>query len=125
MDYKLFTFCGITIPDGDVIALSLKDVIKDYSDMFSSVEATCEELYDSKAFCLKADVYNMPQMIEKINDGCVIIPFSRTIYIIDLLNYYNLKLTPVFMKIKDYKQFKIDYENSLVKIEDNRTKELF
>ena len=125
MKYLLYTFTGITRCDGETIALPLQTVIKDYSKLFTSVAATTNELFESKAFCLSADNYEMKDINALVEKGIVIVPFSRTFFVADLLNYYNLGMDVMFMKIKDYKQFKEDYTDSLVSVEDNRTKNLF
>lgn len=125
MKYLLYTFTGITRCDGETIEVHLQTVIKDYSKLFTSVTATTNELFESKIFCLSADNYEMKDINALVEKGIVIVPFSRTFYIADLLNYYNLGMDVMFMKIKDYKQFKQDYEDSLVSVEDKRTKNLF
>jgi len=125
MKYLLYTFTGITRCDGETIALPLQTVIKDYSKLFTSVATTTNELFESKIFCLSADNYEMKDINALVEKGIVIVPFSRTFYIADLLNYYNLGMDVMFMKIKDYKQFKQNYEDSLVTVEDKRTKNLF
>lgn len=125
MKYLLYTFTGITRCDGETIALPLQTVITDYSKLFTSVAATTNELFESKAFCLSADNYEMKDINSLVEKGIVIVPFSRTFYVADLLNYYNLGMDVMFMKIKDYKQFRQDYENSLVTVEDKTTKNLF
>ena len=125
MQYKLYNFTGITSSNNTTISISLKNVIKDYSDMFSSVSATTNELFESKGFCFEADYYEMESICKCIEDGLVVVPFSRTFFIMDLIPYYNLNMHLVFMTIKDYKQFKKDYTDSLMTVEDKRTKELF
>ena len=125
MKYLLYTFTGITRCDGETIALPLQTVIKDYSKLFTSVAATTNELFESKAFCLSADNYEMKDINALVEKGIAIVPFSRTVYVADLLNYYKLGMDIMFMKIKDYKKFKQDYEDSLVTVEDKTTKNLF
>ena len=125
MKYLLYTFTGITHCDGETIAIHLQTVIKDYSKLFTSVAATTNELFESKTFCLSADNYEMKDINALVEKGIVIVPFSRTFFVADLLNYYNLGMDVMFMKIKDYKKFRQDYEDSLVTVEDKRTKNLF
>lgn len=125
MEYLLYNFTGISKPDGETKSVQLETVIRKYDKMFTSVAATTDELLTSKGFCLEADYYSMESIISCIEDGYVIVPFSKRFYIVDLLKYYNLGMKVLFMKVKDYKQFKEDYGNSLVTVEDKRTKGLF
>lgn len=125
MVYLLYNFTGISQYDGETKSVQLETVIREYDMLFTSVAATTDELLKSKDFCLEADYYSMESIIRCIEDGYVIVPFSKRFYIVDLLNYYNLGMKVLFMNIKDYKQFKKDYGNSLVTVEDKRTKELF
>ena len=125
MNYLLYNFTGVSKPDGKTKSISLETVIRKYDKMFTSPSSTTDELFTSKGFCFEADYYSMESVINLIEDNYVIIPFSRKFFIMDLLNYYNLGMKVLFMKIKDYNQFKEDYGNSLVTVEDTRTKELF
>lgn len=125
MDYLLYNFTGICKPDGKTVRISLETVIRKHDKMFSSPAATTDELFTGKGFCFEADYYDMKSITRCIEDGYVIIPFSRRFYIMDLLGYYNLGMSVLFMLIKDYKQFRKDYGNSLVTVEDKRAKGLF
>lgn len=140
MKYKLYTFTGLTCCDGTTKSISLYDVIKNHSELLTpstvpgsinlniniaSYTANTLRLYEDKLFCLKADCYDLESIQKYIEDGFVIVPFSRTFFIMDLLPYYEQGLDIVFMTIKEYKQFKKDYEDSLLTVEDHRTKELF
>ena len=125
MEYLLYNFTGISKPDGKTKSIQLETIIREHDKMFTSVAATTDELFTSKGFCLEADYYSMESITSCIEDGYVIVPFSKKFYIMDLLNYYNLGMKILFMKIKDYRKFREDYENSLVTVEDKRTKGLF
>ena len=140
MQYKLYTFTGLTCCDGTTKSITLHDVIKNHSELFipEDIPLRCNnswytysyavntlQLYEDKLFCLNADYYEMESICKCIEDGYVIIPFSRTFFIMDLLSYYEQGLDVVFMTIKDYKQFKKDYADSLVTVEDKRVKGLF
>ena len=125
MKYLLYNFTGISKPNGETKSIQLETVIRKYDKMFTSVAATTDELFTSKGFCLEADYYSMESIISCIEDGYVIVPFSKRFYIADLLKYYDLGMKILFMRIKDYKQFKEDYGNSLVTVEDKRIKGLF
>ena len=67
----------------------------------------------------------MESIKEYIEDGFVIVPFSRTFFIMDLIPYYKQGLDVIFMTIKEYKQFKKDYADSLITVEDKTNQELF
>ena len=130
MKYKVYKFTGITLSDGTTKSITLDDVIRKHDKFFSSPLATTIELFDGNEegnpFCLSAYDFDMNMMSKIVERGYVIVPFSRTFYICDLLKYYDLGLFVIFMKIKDYKQFKEDYAESIVlSVQDNRTKELF
>lgn len=125
MKYLLYNFTGITKPNGETRRIQLETVIRKYDKMFSSLAATTDELLASKGFCFDADYYEMESIVSCIEDNYVIVPFSKRFYIMDLLSYYNLGMKVLFMKIKDYKQFREDYGNSLVTVEDKRMKGLF
>lgn len=130
--YLIYNFTGLTCSDGTTKAISLYDVILKHPKMFLTlVDEKFEtvntlKLYEDNLFCLDADYYEMESIQHAIEDGFVIIPFSRTFFIMDLIPYYKMGMKVLFMKIKDYKQFKSDYEDSqLVAVEDKRTKGLF
>lgn len=139
MKYLIYNFTGLTCCDGTTKSIDLYSVIKNHGDLFLdnhsiSKNPGCDtpwytintlKLYEDNTFCLDADYYEMKSIQKYIEDGLIIVPFSRTYFIMDLIPYYEQGLKVVFMKIKDYKQFKQDYENSLVTIEDKRTKDLF
>lgn len=131
MKYKLYTFTGITGSDGNVRAISLQEVIKNNPDLFLFFEGDTFEnvntlcLYDYPYFCLEANEVELSYITDLIEKGLVIVPFSRTFFIMDLIPYLDNGFSIAFMKIKDYKQFKKDYSNSLVTVEDKTTKELF
>ena len=142
MKYKLYTFTGLTCFDGTTRAISLYEVIKKHNELFIpediDIPLRCNnpahtysyatntlQLYEDKLFCLDADYYEMESICKCIEDGYVIVPFSRTFFIMDLLPYYEQGLNVVFMTIKDYKQFKKDYSDSLVTVEDKSSRELF
>lgn len=125
MTYKIYDFTGITTSEGLTIPIPLDKVIIDYPDMFNDQLSTVNEIYEGNNFCLSASTVSMETMYELIECGYTIVPFTRTMYIYDLLGYYKLGMKVLFMKIKDYKNFKKDYEDGLVKIEDRTVKELF
>ena len=53
----------------------------------------------------------MEQIKERIEEGYVIVPFSKKIYLIDLLKYYNLGLKPCFMSSKGFRIFRKVYKD--------------
>ena len=132
MGYKLYTFTGLTKCDGTTKSISLYEVIKEHSKLFEnhymgidSYNANTILLFENKLFCFEANCYEMESIQDCIEKGTVIIPFSRTYFIMDLISYYEQGFDVMFMKIKDYKQFKKDYGDSLITVEDNRVQPLF
>ena len=132
MKYLLYNFTGLTCSDGTTKAISLYDVILKHPDLFTPLISEKFEtvntlkLYEDNLLCLDSEYYEMESIQKLIEDGFVIIPFSRTFFIMDLIPYYKMGMIVLFMKIKDYKQFKSDYENSqVISVEDKRTKGLF
>ena len=136
MKYKLYTFTGLTCCDGTTKPIGLYEVIKEHNELFlpplpvsrwstSLYAANTLHLYEDKLFCLEANEADMSYIQDWIEKGLVIVPFSRTYFIMDLIPYYEQGLTVVFMTIKDYRQFKKDYADSLVTVEDKRVKGLF
>jgi hypothetical protein len=139
MEYLIYNFTGLTCCDGTTKAIDLYSVIKNSSDLFLDGHSTpidpqyetpwyainTLKLYEDNKFCLNADYYEMESIQKSIEKGLIIIPFSRTFFIMDLIPYYEQGLKIVFMKIKDYKQFKKDYENSIITVEDKSNRELF
>ena len=59
----------------------------------------------------KRNLLTMEQITKRIEEGYVIIPFSKSVYLIDLLKYYNLGLKPCFMTSKGFKIFRKVYKD--------------
>lgn len=59
----------------------------------------------------KRNLLTMEQIKKRIEEGYVIIPFSKSIYLIDLLKYYNLGLKTCFMTSKAFKIFRKVYKD--------------
>ena len=57
------------------------------------------------------NLLTMEQIKKRIEEGYVIVPFSKSIYAIDLLNYYNLGLKPCFMPSKGFRIFRKVYKD--------------
>jgi hypothetical protein len=57
------------------------------------------------------NLLTMEQIRKRIEEGYVIVPFSKKIYVIDLLNYYNLGLKPCFMSSKGFRIFRKVYKD--------------
>ena len=57
------------------------------------------------------NLLTMEQIRKRIEEGYVIIPFSKSIYAIDLLKYYNLGLKPCFMTNKGFRIFRKVYKD--------------
>ncbi len=63
--------------------------------------------------CLSCNrkLLTIEQIEKRIEDGYVIVPFSKNIYLVDLLKYYNLGLKPCFMSNKAFKIFRKVYKD--------------
>ena len=59
----------------------------------------------------KRNLLTMEQIKKRIEEGYIIIPFSKSIYLVDLLKYYNLGLKPCFMTSKGFKIFRKVYKD--------------
>ena len=57
------------------------------------------------------NLLTMEQIRKRIEEGYAIVPFSKKIYVIDLLNYYNLGLKTCFMTNKAFKIFRKVYKD--------------
>lgn len=65
-----------------------------------------------RTFNRKRNLLTMEQIRKRIEEGYVIIPFSKSIYLADLLKYYDLGLKPCFMKTtKAFKIFRKVYKD--------------
>lgn len=62
-------------------------------------------------FNRKRNLLTMEQIRKRIEEGYVIVPLSRSFYIVDLLKYYNLELKPCFMTSKAFKIFRKVYKD--------------
>lgn len=88
-----------------IIKTPLKSVLENLSFCFRSAKSFFEDsdmVFDSKTVTLS----EVRKMVEA---GTVIIPISSGIDRDEILNYMEIGLTPVFMKVKAYNQFKKDY----------------
>ena len=57
------------------------------------------------------NLLTMEQIRKRIEEGYVIVPVSKKIYLIDLLKYYNLGLKPCFMSNKGFRIFRKVYKD--------------
>ena len=62
-------------------------------------------------FKMHRELLTMEQIKKRIEEGYVIVPFSKSINLISLLNYYNLGLKPCFMTNKAFKIFRKVYKD--------------
>ena len=62
-------------------------------------------------FNMHRELLTMKQIEKRIEEGYVIVPFSKSIYLIDLLKYYNLGLKICFMTSKAFKIFRKLYKD--------------
>lgn len=64
-----------------------------------------------REFRMDQNLLTMEQIRKRIEEGYVIVPFSKSIYAIDLLKYYNLRLKPCFITSKGFKIFRKVYKD--------------
>ena len=64
-----------------------------------------------RMFNRNKNLLTMEQIRKRIEEGYVIVPFSKSFYIIDLLRYYNLGLKICFMTNKAFKIFRKVYKD--------------
>ena len=64
-----------------------------------------------RKFRTNQNLLTMEQIRKRIEEGYVIVPFSKSIYAIDLLKYYNLGLKPCFITNKGFKIFRKVYKD--------------
>lgn len=57
------------------------------------------------------NLLTIEQIKKRIEEGYIIVPFSKSIYLIDLLKYYNLGLKPCFMTSKGFRIFRKVYKD--------------
>ena len=62
-------------------------------------------------FNMNKNLLTMEQIRKRIEEGYVIVPVSKNIYLVDLLKYYNLGLKPCFMSSKGFKIFRKVYKD--------------
>lgn len=62
-------------------------------------------------FKMHKELLTIEQIRKRIEEGYVIVPFSKSIYLIDLLKYYNLGLKTCFMTNKAFKIFRKVYKD--------------
>lgn len=125
--YRIYRLTGISSPDlMQTKSMDLLEILKEHKNIFSEQYPTTDEFYTNVRFCLAADLLSMEEVSKQIENGIVIVPFSKRYHVDDLQNYFNLGLDVRFMRIKDFTSFKQDYSDSMSQcLEDKRTKELF
>lgn len=64
-----------------------------------------------RKFRMDQNLLTMEQIRKRIEEGYVIVPFSKSIYLIDLLKYYDLGLKPCFMSNKGFRIFRKVYKD--------------
>lgn len=60
---------------------------------------------------MNKNLLTMEQIRKRIEEGYVIVPFSKSIYLVDLLKYYNLGLKPCFITSKGFRIFRKVYKD--------------
>lgn len=64
-----------------------------------------------RMFNRNRNLLTMEQIRKRIEEGYVIIPFTKSIYLADLLKYYDLGLKTCFMTNKAFKIFRKVYKD--------------
>ena len=64
-----------------------------------------------RKFYRNTTLLSMEQIKKRIEEGYVIVPFSKRVYVIDLLKYYNLGLKPCFITNKGFRIFRKVYKD--------------
>ena len=64
-----------------------------------------------RKFRMDQNLLTMEQIRKRIEEGYVIIPFTKSIYLADLLKYYDLGLKPCFMTNKAFRIFRKVYKD--------------
>lgn len=90
--------------------IDIEDWVRDLGPKINSLynPTTLEIL---RRFRMDQNLLKMEQIKKRIEEGYVIVPFSKSIYAIDLLKYYDLGLKPCFMTTKAFKIFKKVYKD--------------
>ena len=65
------------------------------------------------SFKMHKELLTIEQIRKRIEEGYVIVPFSKSIYLIDLLKYYDLGLKTCFMTNKAFKIFRKVYKDNI------------
>lgn len=119
--YRLYSINGFTDKSGHVFESDVITLLK-----MGDVNPDCTlELFEDDRVCLTTSDHDLLDLQKMIEDGCGIFPFSRTVPVQEVISYAAVGIKPYFMKVKDYKAFKTDYEESLCQSIDNRQKALF
>ena len=82
-----------------------------YKECYSSFIPTTSFSDMQDIFTIRTKLLTMEQISKRIEEGYVIVPFSKNIHLIDLLKYYNLGLKTCFMKNKAFKIFRKVYKD--------------
>ena len=90
--------------------VDIEDWVRDLGPKINSLynPTTLEIL---RRFRMDQNLLTMEQIKKRIEEGYVIIPFSKSINLIILLNYYNLGLKTCFMTNKAFKIFRKVYKD--------------
>ena len=90
--------------------VDIEDWVRDLGPKINSLynPTTLEIL---RRFRMDQNLLTMEQIRKRIEEGYVIVPFSKSICAIDLLNYYNLGLKTCFMTNKAFKIFRKVYKD--------------
>lgn len=89
----------------------------DIEDWVRNLEPNMSIIYNPTTLEIPArfnrnkELLTMEQIRKHIEEGYAVVPFSKSIYAIDLLKYYNLGLKPCFMTNKAFKIFRKVYKD--------------
>lgn len=106
-DYLIYAYKG-RCKAGDaenVIKTPIKKTLEDLSYYGRDIKS----FFENKTMVFYSERFNMKEIRNMVEAGRVIIPISSTVDKEEVLNYINIGLHPLFMRAKEYNQFKKDY----------------
>lgn len=102
-EYTIYHYKGITKGN------------KSYCSFTTGVESlsyyshTVKDFFEHKNTIFRSCSITLKEARKMVEEGKIFIPISSTIDSDEILKYCNIGLIPVFMKAKEYNQFKKDY----------------
>jgi hypothetical protein len=109
-EYTIYTFEGRykevhNSGDDWIIKSPIKSVLENLSFYCRDMKS----FFESKGMVFYSESFDMASIRNMVENGRVIIPISSSVHRDEVLNYINIGLHPLFMKAKEYNQFKKDY----------------